>query len=106
MALGLAWFLSAWGVFIKDMSQIVPVFMQMLMFLSPVFYPANAVPAILKPYFSLNPLVPSLENVRAAIVGTPIQWGEWGMALTMAMTMFVLGFAFFQHSREEFADVL
>lgn len=106
MALGLTWFLAAWGVFIKDMSQIVPVFVQMLMFLSPVFYPSDAVPAILQPFFNLNPLAPTLENVRAALIGAPVQWADWGVALGMAMVAFLLGFAFFQHSRDEFADVL
>jgi lipopolysaccharide transport system permease protein len=106
LALGLTWFLAAWGVFIKDMSQIVPVFVQMLMFLSPVLYPSHAVPAILQPFFRLNPLAPALENVRAAMAGAPVRWDEWGVALAIAAIAFVLGFAFFQHSRDEFADVL
>ena len=33
LALGLSWFVAAWGVFIKDMTQIVPMFVQMLMFM-------------------------------------------------------------------------
>lgn len=106
LSLGLTWFLAAWGVFIKDMSQIVPVFVQMLMFLSPVFYPTTAVPGILKPLLALNPLAPALENVRAAITGYPIMWNGWFIALGIAVVAFVLGFAFFQHSRDEFADVL
>jgi lipopolysaccharide transport system permease protein len=106
MALGLTWFLAAWGVFIKDMSQIVPVFMQMMLFLSPVLYPANAVPGILQPFFNLNPLAPALENVRAAIAGAPVLWDDWGLALFVSTIVFISGFAFFQHSRDEFADVL
>ena len=56
LAVGFAWFLAAWGVFIKDMSQIVPVFVQMLMFLSPVFYPSSVVPAALQSFYRYNPL--------------------------------------------------
>jgi lipopolysaccharide transport system permease protein len=106
LVLGLTWFLAAWGVFIKDMSQIVPVFVQLLMFLSPVFYPSTAVPGVLKPIYGLNPLTPALENVRAVISGMPVMWSEWLIALGVASAIFLLGFAFFQHSREEFADVL
>lgn len=106
MVLGLTWFLAAWGVFIKDMSQIVPVAVQMLMFLSPVFYPATAVPHLLKPVMILNPLAPALENVRAAISGGTVMWDEWCLALVLGAMGFMLGFAFFQHSRDEFADVL
>jgi lipopolysaccharide transport system permease protein len=106
MALGVTWFLAAWGVFIKDMSQIVPVVVQMLMFLSPVFYPTSAVPVLFRPFLVLNPLAPALENVRAAITGGAIEWHGWGIALVVAVIVFLLGFAFFQRSREEFADVL
>lgn len=104
--LGLAWFLAAWGVFIKDMSQIVPVFVQMLMFLSPVFYPAQAVPPALRPLYAYNPLGSVIEALRAAIAGTTPDWKAWGIALAISIIAFSLGNAFFNHSRDEFADVL
>lgn len=105
-ALGLAWFLAAWGVFIKDMSQIVPVFVQMLMFLSPIFYPAQAVPASLRPLFEHNPLGAVIEALRAALAGIAINWASWSAALSLALVACLLGYAFFQHSRDEFADAL
>jgi lipopolysaccharide transport system permease protein len=104
--LGLAWFLAAWGVFIKDMSQIVPVFVQMLMFLSPIFYPAHAVPAPLRPFFTHNPLGSVIEAIRAALAGLPIDWAAWSIALAIGILAFLLGSAFFHHSRDEFADAL
>lgn len=105
-SLGLAWFLSAWGVFIKDMSQIVPVFVQMLMFLSPVFYPVDAVPSALRPLFSNNPLGAVIESLRAAVAGRDIDWGAWSLALALALVATVLGAMFFNNSRDEFADVI
>jgi lipopolysaccharide transport system permease protein len=105
-SLGLAWFLAAWGVFIKDMTQIVPVFVQMLMFLSPVFYPVSALPAKLQPLYLHNPLGAVIEACRAAIVGNAIPWTAWFWALGFSLLVFILGYAFFGHSREEFADVL
>ncbi len=106
LALGFAWFLSAWGVFIKDMTQIVPVFVQMLMFLSPVFYPASVVPAALQPLYRYNPLSTIIESLRASVVGHPIDWSAWFLAFTVSIFAAVLGYAFFQHSRDEFADAL
>lgn len=106
LALGLSWFLAAWGVFIKDMSQIVPLFVQMLMFLSPVLYPASAVPEMLRPLYHLNPLGAVIEAARASALGFPIPWQPWGLALVLGLAVAVLGHAFFQHSREEFADAL
>jgi lipopolysaccharide transport system permease protein len=106
LALGFAWFFSAWGVFIKDMTQIVPVFVQMLMFLSPVFYPASAVPAVLQPFYQYNPLSTIIETLRAAVVGLPIDWQSWLLALIMSVFAAGLAFVFFQYSRDEFADAL
>lgn len=106
LALGLSWFVAAWGVFIKDMTQIVPMFVQMLMFLSPVFYPVSAVPAALRPFYHFNPLGSVIETTRAVVTGQPIAWGAWGLTLVLCLAGAMLGYAFFQHSREEFADAL
>ena len=43
-SLGVAWFLAALGVFVRDISQITGVFTTVLMFLSAVFYPLSALP--------------------------------------------------------------
>jgi lipopolysaccharide transport system permease protein len=105
-SLGLSWFLAAWGVFIKDMSQIVPVFVQMLLFLSPVFYPAEAVPRALRPIFSHNPLGAVIESLRDAVVGRNVDWTAWLLSLAIGVIAATLGAAFFHHNRDEFADVL
>lgn len=106
LAVGLAWFVAAWGVFIKDMSQIVPLFVQMLLFLSPVFYPASAVPVALRPLYSINPIGVAIEASRNAVAGHPVAWGGWTLALMAGLLAACLGHAYFQHSREEFADAL
>ncbi|MFA7316221.1 MAG: ABC transporter permease [Sulfuricella sp.] len=106
LALGFSWFLAAWGVFIKDMTQIVPLFVQMLMFLSPVFYPVSAVPEVLRPIYLHNPLGAVIEAGRAAALGTSIPWTPWITALVVGLVASILGYAFFQHSRDEFADAL
>lgn len=106
LALGLSWFLAAWGVFLKDMTQIVPVFVQMLMFLSPVFYPISAVPEKLRLFYQYNPLSTVIEASRSAVSGQAIAWYAWWIALVLCLILGILGYAFFQHSRDEFADVL
>lgn len=106
LALGLSWFIAAWGIFLKDMTQIVPVFVQMLMFLSPVFYPVSAVPELLRPIYQYNPLSTVIEAFRAAIADQPLEWGMWGITFGFCLIAAIFGYAFFQHSRDEFADVL
>jgi lipopolysaccharide transport system permease protein len=106
VASGFAWFVAAWGVFIKDMTQIVPVFVQMLLFLSPVFYPVGAVPEFLRSIYVLNPLGTIIEVCRAATFGQSIPWLPWLGSLVVGMAAATLGYAYFQHAREEFADAL
>lgn len=106
LGMGLAWFLAAWGVFIKDMAQIVPLFVQMLLFLSPVFYPVSAVPPVLRPLYEFNPLGAVIEASRAAILGQDIAWPVWLGALFLGFATILLGLAFFNHARDEFADAL
>lgn len=106
LGIGFSWFLAAWGVFIKDMTQIVPLFVQMLLFLSPVFYPIAAIPEVLQPVYQASPLGIVIEAVRATILGVPVLWSNWIAALALSMAVAVLGHAFFQHSRDEFADAL
>lgn len=105
-ALGASWFLGAWGVFIKDMAQVAPVFVQLLLFLSPVFYPTSAVPGWLRPVYRLNPLGGIVEACRAASLGLPVPWAAWSAALVLGLAAAALGRRFFSTARDEFADVL
>lgn len=106
LALGISWFVAAWGVFVKDMTQIIPVFVQMLMFLSPVFYPSSAVPIMLRPVYQFNPLGVVIEASRAVVTRQPIQWEIWSVVSGFCLATLILGYAFFQHCRDEFPDAL
>ena len=106
LSIGLSWFLSAWGVFIKDMNQIVPLFVQMTFFLSPILYPASVVPAALRPVYEYNPLGAVIEAFRAAILGHPVPWDAWLVATGGGIVVAYLGHAFFRRSRDEFADAI
>lgn len=106
LGIGLAWFLAAWGVFIKDMTQIVPLFVQMLLFLSPVFYPVSAVPPALRPIYTFNPVGAVIEATRAAVLDQTLPWTNWTIALLFGLAIALLGLAFFNHARDEFPDAL
>lgn len=105
-ALALSWVLASWGVFIKDMTQIVPVLVQMLLFLSPVLYPVSAVPENFRAIYQCNPLSVVIEATRSAIFGQPIDWRAWVISLVFSVIAVILGYSFFQNSKDEFADAL
>lgn len=106
-SLGFSWFLASLGVFVRDLSQIINLVLQFLIFLSPVFYPITAVPKEFRPYFFLNPLTYVVEDARRIMLGgQPPHW-EWLMlGLGASLILFVVGHAWFQLTRNGFADVL
>lgn len=106
-SLGLSLILSSLGVFIRDMSMIVNVGISLMLFLSPVFFPASAYPQRWKPILSLNPLVGMIEEMRTVVVSN--QWPNvasiiWPALLSIAFTY--LAYRLFTKSRRAFADVL
>lgn len=105
--LGLVWIISALGVYLKDLSQIIPILVTVLMFMSPVFYPAEALPEQIRPIMYMNPLTPAIETLRAVLFH-----GELPSALSYGVSFFVsvlfamLGFVIFNRLKVGFSDVL
>lgn len=105
--LGLSWFLSSLGVFLRDIAQVVGLATTVLMFLSPIFYPATALPERYRVLIYFNPLTPVIENLRDALY-----WGQmthlvsWAGCLLFSLLVAALGFAWFQKTRRGLADVL
>jgi lipopolysaccharide transport system permease protein len=107
ISMGLAWFLAALGVYLRDISQITGIFTTILMFLSPVFFPLSALPPALQPWLILNPLAFIIEQARNVLIfGRTPNWGGWGIALTVSVTVAWMGLWWFQRTRKGFADVL
>ncbi|SIR32288.1 lipopolysaccharide transport system permease protein [Pseudomonas sp. B10] len=105
--MGLCWTLASLGVFLRDVSQLISVVTSVLMFLSPIFYPASALPEEYQHILYYNPLVPVIEMIRDILY-----WGKSpdlsALAIYSLGAAFVawLGFALFQKTRKGFADVL
>lgn len=103
-ALALA--LAALGCYVRDLQHVVPVAMGGLMFLSPVFYPAESAPAALALVLTLNPLSAPIELARAAWFGdaadlTMLAW----QGLALAGGVFAARWLF-ARLRPGFADLV
>jgi lipopolysaccharide transport system permease protein len=105
--LGLSWALASLGVFLRDVTQFIGVVTSMLMFLSPVFYPASSLPEAYRDWLYLNPLAIAMEQMRGVLF-----WGNSPDFLMLGIFHFTslvvawLGFVWFQKTRKGFADVL
>jgi lipopolysaccharide transport system permease protein len=107
VTMGLAWFLSALGVYVRDIGQITGVFTMVLLFLSPVFYPVSALPQDYRILLHLNPLTLIIEESRKVLIfGRLPDWAALGAALLVGFALSAAGFWWFQKIRKGFADVL
>lgn len=106
--LGASWFISVLGVYVRDLGQVMGVFMTVLLFMGPIVYPFTMIPAPLQPYvYWLNPLTVVVEQFRAvALFGQMPNWQDLGIYTVFACLMLFVGQWFFQRTREGFADVI
>jgi lipopolysaccharide transport system permease protein len=78
-----------------------------LMFLSPVFYAADAVPERLRFWMQLNPLTFVIEQARGSMIwAQPLNVLGLLIYTLSACLVAWLGFFWFQKTRKGFADVL
>lgn len=104
---GAAWILAALGVFFRDLSQVINIFLSVLLFLAPVFYPLSSVPVALRPLVFLNPLTLIVEQYRNVLIwGHAPDWAALGLYSVVAATVAWTGHHWFQKTRKDFADVL
>jgi len=105
--MGLSWALASLGVFLRDVSQLIGVVVTTLMFLSPIFYPASALPETYRHILYFNPLTPVIEMTREVLY-----WGKQpdlallGIYWLATVLIAWLGFAWFQKTRKGFPDVM
>lgn len=105
--LGLSWMLSALGVYIRDLQQVSSVAANLLLFLSAVFYPVQALPDRWQPLLMLNPLAQTIEQTRRVLVlGMQPSPTYLATALAIGLITCEIGYRGFQRARRGFADVL
>jgi lipopolysaccharide transport system permease protein len=107
LSLGLCWFLASLGVYLRDIGPLVGIFVTGALFLSPVFYPASAVPDAYRALVSLNPIAFAVEQARGVLLfGDVPDWGRLALHALAAWGIAWLGFLWFARTRRGFADVL
>jgi lipopolysaccharide transport system permease protein len=107
LSLGFGWLLSSLGVYIRDIGHVVGVATTVLLFLSPMFYPVEAVPEGFRIAIRMNPLTLIMEQSREVLIwGRTPDWAALGLYLVGSGLVAAGGFWWFQHTRKGFADVL
>lgn len=91
----------------RDVQHILPVFVQLVLFVSPVAYPVAAVPADYRWIVLLNPLAGLCEGLRWALLGLPpTSWRAVAYAVVASAAAFAGGVFVFRALEQRFADVI
>ncbi len=99
--------LAALTLFYRDFRHVVPFLVQIMMYLTPVFYSANVFtdkrPG-LGYLLSLNPMFGIIDAYRGLILGTPLNLASLAISSASALVLFVFAVFYFRRTERRFAD--
>ena len=103
--IGLVWILSSLNVYLRDLQSIIPVLTLMLLFITPISYTQDMIPAGMVPFLKINPLyffVTAYQDIL--MVNQFPREGTLTVSIGLAIVLFLLGFWFFSKMKMVFAD--
>jgi len=104
LAAGMAFWLSAVNVRYRDVVFLVPFFIQLLLFASPILY--ATIPPSWEWTLYINPLAGIMLLQRGVYLGTVVDWTIVGCSLVITIVLFVVGLYYFRQYERDFADVI
>jgi homopolymeric O-antigen transport system permease protein len=106
-ALGAGFLLSALNVRYRDVPYAIPVFLQVLPFVSGVPYAVSELPEKWQWILSVNPITSVVSGWRWAMLsGPPPNAGQVAVGVGVAAILLVVGLSFFRSSEPRFADTI
>ncbi len=107
LMVGLAFFLSAVQVFVRDLAHALQPILLLWFFSTPILYSMAMVPERFQPWLRINPFVHFVEGLRQALL-----YGEWRPATIdwimplAVLAVLVAGYLFFRRLSPRFEDFL
>jgi lipopolysaccharide transport system permease protein len=106
-ALGIGLWFSAISVRYRDIQQLVPFLLQVLLFLTPIIYPFELVPARLQTIYLFNPLVGMVEFFRWTVLpDAPFPGSHLAITLVFIAVVVPTGLIYYERRQHLFADVI
>ena len=107
LAAGVGYWLSSICVKYRDVKFALPFFVQILMFISPVIYPASILSGNLQWFLSLNPLTGLLNAHRAVLLGhVPVDYAGLTISAVFTLVIFFSGILYLRQTEKYFADLV
>lgn len=108
LILGCSLWVSALGVWYRDFRHLLPVVLQLGVYLSPVGFASAVVPEKWATLYALNPMVGLIDGFRWSLLGggQPFRWSATGQSLLITFVLLLPGLRFFRRSEHHFSDAL
>lgn len=98
---------SAVNVFYRDVRFVIPLALQIWMYVSPVIYPVNMVPTKLRTIYFLNPMAVLIDTYRRTILYNQMPDLPYlALAILLSVLIMIGGYRYFKLAEREFADLI
>lgn len=95
-SLAFAYSLAVLGVFLRDLRQLMPPLLTVLLLVSAIVYPPELVPERFQAFLQLNPLAQLVQGYRAALLESSFRWENFAALLLLASGLLALAVWLFQ----------
>lgn len=109
LVLGVSWLTSALIIFLRDVGQVVAMFLQFGFWLTPIFWSVKVLPAKYLLILKLNPFYYIIEGYRNTFIYHRWFWQDVHLTSyfwLVTLLIFALGAFVFKKTRPHFADVI
>ena len=107
-SLGPSLFITALNVKYRDFRYIIPFIVQFGLYISPVGFSSAVVPEKWRFWYSLNPVVGTIDGFRWCLLGknSTLNFADFSSSLIMIALFLWLGIAYFRRTERTFADLI
>lgn len=105
-AIGFGLFLAALNVKYRDVRYVIPFFIQLLIFVTPVIYPIAVVSDRVRLLFYLNPMAGVIETIRSSMISGSVNLDLLLIAVAVAISYALGGIYYFSKTERFFADLI
>lgn len=106
LCVGLTCWVSALVALYRDVKFMIPFFLQVGLFLSPIGYSLSAIPSAWRVLYACNPLVGVIEGLRFSLLGMTFEglFPLLGLSFGMTGVLFISGFRYFRTVERTLVD--
>lgn len=109
LSASLGWLLSSIAVFVKDIANLVAVFLQIGFWMTPLFWDPSGMSPLVKNLLKVNPMYYVCMGYREAVVDNTLFWQHPVQTIyfwSLVIVLFVCGSRLFTKLKPHFDDVL